>query len=83
MRPPHRPARLRRSHIGLLGSLVLATAAHKPAVLVAVVALMVLVVLVYLGVIMPAVWFRQPTRRRDARAVLQQLLDALRPSRDL
>jgi hypothetical protein len=44
---------------------------------------MVLLMLVYVGVVVPAVWFRQPARRRDARAVLRQLLTALRPSRDL
>jgi Flp pilus assembly protein TadB len=31
------------------------------------------------GVVLPAVWFGQADRRRDARLVLQQLLDHARP----
>jgi hypothetical protein len=49
---------------------------QEPLVLLAVTGALLLV---YLGVILPAVWFRQPARRRDARAVLQQLLEYLRP----
>lgn len=75
MRPSRHPG---LSHVGLMGSVVLA-ALHAPVVLVGVV---VLLGLVYAGVVVPAVWFRQPARRRDARAVLQQLLDALRSPRD-
>jgi hypothetical protein len=39
------------------------------------------VLLVYLGVILPAVWSTKPTRRRDARQVLQQLLGLIREPR--
>jgi hypothetical protein len=38
-------------------------------------------VLLYLGVILPAVWFGDAHRRRDARAVLQQLLNLVRQPR--
>jgi len=38
-------------------------------------------VLLYLGVILPAVWFGDAHRRRDARAVLQQLLNVARQPR--
>jgi hypothetical protein len=37
--------------------------------------------LVYLGVILPAVWSRKPARRAAAAAVLAQLLGVLRRSR--
>jgi hypothetical protein len=36
--------------------------------------------LTFAGVVLPAVFFNDELRRRDARAVLQQLLDALRPA---
>jgi len=32
---------------------------------------------IFLGVVLPAVWFKDEQRRRDARAVLEQLVDAL------
>lgn len=38
-------------------------------------------VLLCLGVILPAVWFGDAHRRRDARAVLQQLLNLVRQPR--
>jgi hypothetical protein len=37
--------------------------------------------LVCLGVVLPAVWFGDAHRRRDARAVLQQLLNLVRQPR--
>ena len=37
--------------------------------------------LVCLGVVLPAVWFGDAHRRRDARAVLQQLLNLVRHPR--
>jgi hypothetical protein len=33
---------------------------------------------IVLGVVLPAVWFRDERRRGDARAVLEQLVDVLR-----
>ncbi len=59
----------------LTGGSVVVAAVHSPMVL-AVVA--VIVLLVYCGVILPAVWSTKPTRRRDARHVLQQLLRLVR-----
>jgi hypothetical protein len=53
-------------------------AVHFPMAL-AVVA--VIMLLVYAGIILPAVWSTKPARRRDARAVLQQLLYFLREPR--
>jgi hypothetical protein len=38
-------------------------------------------ILVYAGVVLPAVWSAKPTRRAAAAAVLQQILDMLRRSR--
>jgi hypothetical protein len=38
-------------------------------------------VLVCLGVVLPAIWFGDAHRRRDARAVLQQLLNLVRQLR--
>jgi hypothetical protein len=40
----------------------------------AVFAMCFLTLLLYLGVILPAVWSKDEKRRRDARAVLQQIL---------
>jgi hypothetical protein len=62
----------------LTGGSVVVAAAYSPMVL-AVVA--VIVLLVYFGVILPAVWSTKPTRRRDARHVLQQLLRLVREPR--
>ncbi len=59
------------------GSVIIA-ALHFPMVL-AVVGLIVLLLCV--GLILPAVWSRRPARRRDARAVLQQLLRLFVPAR--
>jgi Flp pilus assembly protein TadB len=60
------------------GLAVLAVTAGRPVAGLAVVCIVALaVVLVYAGVVLPAVWFSHPVRRRDARAVLQQLLDAI------
>jgi hypothetical protein len=39
-----------------------------------------IVLLLCIGVILPAVWSRRPARRRDARAVLQQLLGLFEPA---
>jgi hypothetical protein len=40
-----------------------------------------LAVLIFCGVVLPAVFLQGPERRRDARAVLKLLFDFLRPSR--
>lgn len=37
------------------------------------------ILLVYLGVILPAVWSTSPARRRDARRVLRLLISLFRP----
>ncbi|MEV8548106.1 hypothetical protein [Streptomyces sp. NPDC051572] len=42
---------------------------------------LVLCLLVFAGVVLPAVWSAQPTRRQAAAAVLTQLLTALRGPR--
>jgi len=81
MCPARDPTRPRPGRIGLLASLTLA-ALHTPALAMLLAGTLALVVAVYLAVIVAAVWLDQPARRRDARAVLQQLLDALRPARD-
>lgn len=57
----------------LTGAVV--TAVHLPAGLI-VVALMI--VLLYLGVVLPAVWSTKPARRRDARQVLRLLINCFR-----
>jgi type II secretory pathway component PulF len=57
----------------LTGAVV--TAVHLPTVLVVVA---VMIVLLYLGVILPAVWSTEAARRRDARQVLRLLIDCLR-----
>jgi hypothetical protein len=42
----------------------------------------VLVLLVYVGIALPAVWSAKPARRKAAAAVLAQILDAcIRPNR--
>ena len=38
-------------------------------------------ILLYAGVVLPAVWSTRPARRAAAAAVLQQILDLLRRSR--
>ena len=48
---------------------------------VLVLALAGVLVLVCLGVVLPAVWFGDAYRRRDARVVLQQLLNLVRQPR--
>jgi hypothetical protein len=64
------------------GALVTATAilaaTHAPLL---VLMLAGTLVLLYLDVILPAVWFGDAHRRRDARAVLQQLLNVARQPR--
>jgi hypothetical protein len=69
----------RRSTTAVLtsGSVVIA-AVHFPMALVVVA---VIVLLVYAGIILPAIWSAKPTRRRDARAVLQQILRFLQEPR--
>jgi hypothetical protein len=62
----------------LAGGSVVVAAAHSPMVLAAVA---VIVLFGYVGVVLPAVWSTKPARRRDARAVLQQLLDFVREPR--
>jgi hypothetical protein len=62
----------------LTGGSVVVAASYSPMVLAMVA---VIVLLVYLGVILPAVWSTKPTRRRDARHVLQQLLRLIREPR--
>jgi hypothetical protein len=62
----------------LTGASVAVAVVHSPVVL-AVVA--VIVLLVYFGVILPAVWSTKPARRRDAHRVLQQLLRLVREPR--
>jgi isoprenylcysteine carboxyl methyltransferase (ICMT) family protein YpbQ len=62
----------------LTGGSVVVAAVSSPMVL-AIVA--VIVLLVYCGVILPAIWSTKPTRRRDARHVLQQLLRLIREPR--
>ena len=59
----------------LTGGGVVIAAVHLPMVLI-VVALMIL--LLCLGVILPAVWSTRPARRRDARRVLQLLINSFR-----
>jgi len=41
----------------------------------------IMFILVYAGVMLPAVWSARPARRAAAAAVLQQILDLLRRSR--
>jgi hypothetical protein len=62
----------------LTGGSVVVAAVHSPMALALVAVIMLLV---YLGVILPAVWSTNPARRRDARYVLQQLLRLLREPR--
>jgi hypothetical protein len=62
----------------LTGASVAIAAAHSPMGL-AVVATTVL--LMFSGVILPAVWSTKPARRRDARRVLRHLLQFLREPR--
>ncbi len=54
------------------------TAAALPAHLLLVLGagLAALVLIVYLGVVLPAVWSARPARRKAAAAVLRQILDA-------
>jgi hypothetical protein len=62
----------------LTGGSAAIAAVHFPMAL-AVVA--VIMLLVYVGIILPAVWSTKPARRRDARAVLQQILYFFREPR--
>jgi hypothetical protein len=62
----------------ITGGSVIVAASYSPMVLAVVV---LLVLLVYCGVILPAVWSAKPTRRRDAHRVLQQLLRLIREPR--
>jgi hypothetical protein len=62
----------------LTGGSVIVAASHAPMVLAVAV---LIVLLVYCGVILPAVWSTKPTRRRDAHYVLQQLLRLIREPR--
>ena len=38
----------------------------------------VMMALIFVGVVLPAVWSAKPARRRAAQAVLRQILDSLR-----
>jgi hypothetical protein len=68
-----------RSAAGALGTASIVLAATEAQVLVLV--LVGVVVLLCLGVVLPAVWLGDAHRRRDARAVLQQLLNLVRQPR--
>jgi hypothetical protein len=57
--------------------MILATTHGKVVVLV----LAGVFVLLYLGLVLPAIWSADVRRRRDARAVLQQFLDLARQPR--
>jgi hypothetical protein len=46
-------------------------------VTIAVVALTLLALLVYAGIALPAIWSRNPQRRREAASVLRQILNAI------
>jgi hypothetical protein len=50
-------------------------------VTIAVVALALLALLVYAGIALPAIWSRNPQRRREAASVLDQILNAVCRSR--
>lgn len=64
---------------GLLAALM-----RAPQLLVTIVAgVVLLLLLVYLGIALPAVWSSEPTRRKAAAAVLGQILTTLRPPRGL
>jgi hypothetical protein len=71
----HRHAPLRPISAALTGGSVVVAASYSPMVLAVVV---LIVLLVYCGVILPAIWSTKPTRRRDAHHVLQQLLRLIR-----
>jgi hypothetical protein len=66
----HRMHRCRPISAALTGGSVVIAASYAPMVLAAVA---LIVLLVYCGVILPAIWSTKPTRRRDAHHVLQQL----------
>jgi hypothetical protein len=59
--------------VGLLAAL---TAAQRPIVVIAL-AVGLLMLLVFLGVALPAVWSTKPARRKAATAVLGQILATL------
>ena len=69
-----------RSAAGALVTASTVLAATQAQVLVLILA-GVLVLLLCLGVVLPAVWLGDAHRRRDARAVLQQLLNLVRQPR--
>lgn len=60
--------------VGLLAALT--TAAQRPIVVIAV-AVGLLMLLAFLGVVLPAVWSTKPARRKAATTVLDQILAAL------
>jgi len=68
-----------RSAVGALVTASTVLAATQAQVLVLVLA--GVLVLLCLGVVLPAVWLGDAHRRRDARAVLQQLLNLVRQPR--
>jgi hypothetical protein len=73
--PEHR---IRRAATATIGGTLLVAAIRNPEVVFTVAAVFLLL---YVGVILPAVWSAQPARRRAAREVLQRLLDTLRRPR--
>jgi Flp pilus assembly protein TadB len=81
---PSRPAqealmrRPRSATSALVAASTILVATHARALLLALIGVLVLVCL---GVVLPAVWFGDAHRRRDARAVLQQLLNLARQPR--
>jgi hypothetical protein len=70
--------RPRSAASALVAASTILAATHAEAL---VLALAGVLVLVCLGVVLPAVWFGDAHRRRDARAVLQQLLNLVRQPR--
>lgn len=68
---------------GAGASVTLAACAAFPSLLAAVaVGVTLLVLLVFLGIALPAVWSSRPARRKAAAAVLGQILGALRRRRE-
>lgn len=62
------------SALGIAAALATTLPVHVPLILTGGVA--VLVLLVYIGIALPAVWSAKPARRKAAAAVLRQILDA-------
>ncbi len=56
----------------------LAAGAALSHVTLSVAAIFILAVLIFMGVVLPAVWSAKPCRRKAAGAVLEQILDCIR-----